>query len=63
MRLHCGECGKVVSTEVPDDTVVRAWIECPECIEKADYDNPGSQPDVRGFDSRHGAPADSDIQG
>jgi hypothetical protein len=23
-----------VSTEVPDETVVRAWIECPECVEK-----------------------------
>ncbi len=34
MRLHCLACGKVVSTEVPDSTVVRAALECPECIEK-----------------------------
>jgi hypothetical protein len=27
-------CGKSVSTEVPDGTIVRAWVECPECIEK-----------------------------
>jgi hypothetical protein len=41
-RLHCHACGKSVSTEfdpVPTDTpdkglIVRAWIECPECIEK-----------------------------
>ena len=34
MRLKCPKCGKVVSTEVPDGTIVRAWIECPECIDK-----------------------------
>ena len=34
IRLHCNRCGKVVSTPVPDDTIVRAWIECPECVEK-----------------------------
>ena len=34
MRLRCHRCGQSVSTEVPADTVVRAWIECPECIEK-----------------------------
>lgn len=34
MRLRCNSCGKSVSTEVPCDTVVRAWLECPECIEK-----------------------------
>lgn len=40
--LHCMECGKQVSTgftPVPTDTpdrgiIVRAWIECPECLEK-----------------------------
>lgn len=34
MRLSCCYCGKCVSTEVADETIVRAWIECPECIEK-----------------------------
>ena len=34
MRLHCNQCGKSVSTEVPDDTLLRAWAECPECIAK-----------------------------
>ena len=34
MRLCCNKCGKSVTTEVPDTTIVRAWIECPECIEK-----------------------------
>jgi hypothetical protein len=34
VRLTCNNCGKIVSTEVPDNTVVRACLECPECIEK-----------------------------
>lgn len=34
MRLHCNRCRKAVSTPVPDDTIIRAWIECPECVEK-----------------------------
>ena len=33
MRLKCSKCGKVVSSEVPDNIVIRAFIECPECIE------------------------------
>ena len=31
MRLHCNACSKSVSNEVPEETVVRAWLECPEC--------------------------------
>lgn len=31
-NLCCSRCGKRVSTPVPKDTTVRAWIECPECI-------------------------------
>ena len=34
MRLNCYGCGKSVSTEVPDSTIVRASLDCPECIEK-----------------------------
>ena len=33
MRLHCNICGKIVSSEVPENITVRAWLECPECIE------------------------------
>jgi hypothetical protein len=40
--LQCNACGKQVSTPfvpVPTDTpdrgiIIRAWIECPECMEK-----------------------------
>lgn len=34
MKIRCNKCGKAVSTEVPNETIVRAYIECPECIEK-----------------------------
>lgn len=34
MRLICYFCGKSVSNEVPEGTVVRAALVCPECIEK-----------------------------
>lgn len=34
-RLRCNRCGKSVSTEVDAGTIVRAWIECPECIDAA----------------------------
>lgn len=39
MRIHCSRCGKSVSTEVPHDTVIRAWVECPECIGKDTVQN------------------------
>jgi len=32
MKIRCSKCGKAVSSEVPDNTVIRAWVECPECI-------------------------------
>jgi hypothetical protein len=33
-RIWCMKCGKSVSTPVPKGTIMRAWVECPECIEK-----------------------------
>ena len=33
MRYYCYFCGKSVTSEVPDDTVIRAVLVCPECIE------------------------------
>ncbi len=34
-RVRCSKCGKNVSDfEIPEDGIIRAWIECPECIEK-----------------------------
>lgn len=32
--IHCSRCGKLVSSPVPAGTIVRAFIECPECVEK-----------------------------
>lgn len=34
MRLFCIECGKPVSNELPEETIVRAICICPECIAK-----------------------------
>ncbi len=34
MRITCMKCGKTVSTPVPEDTVISAWVECPDCIEE-----------------------------
>jgi len=34
MRLKCFSCGKIVSSKVPAETIVRAIIVCPECLEK-----------------------------
>ena len=33
VRYHCHFCGKSVTSELPDDAVVRAILVCPECIE------------------------------
>jgi hypothetical protein len=32
VRLLCTECGRSVSSEIPEDTVVRAVLVCPECV-------------------------------
>ena len=40
MKIHCLVCGKdVCPVELPDNTIIRAWIECPECAggEKGSY--------------------------
>lgn len=34
MRLNCFTCGKVCSNEVPDDTILRGTVTCPECTAK-----------------------------
>ena len=34
MKILCGRCRKPVSTEVPEKTIVMAWIECPDCLRK-----------------------------
>jgi hypothetical protein len=36
MKLACIKCGKSVSNEIPEGTIVRAICECPECLEKSD---------------------------
>jgi len=33
MRYPCYICGKSVTSELPDDSIIRAILVCPECIE------------------------------
>jgi len=33
MRYFCYFCGKSVSSELPEESVIRAILVCPECIE------------------------------
>ena len=39
MFIRCNNCGKAVSNKVPDTTVIQAWIECQECIDKEEEMN------------------------
>jgi DNA-directed RNA polymerase subunit RPC12/RpoP len=33
--IRCMKCGKVVSSApIPSNIIIRAFIECPECVEK-----------------------------
>ena len=33
MRYRCNLCGKSVTSELPDDSIIRALLVCPECME------------------------------
>ena len=35
-KLKCVLCNKSVSSSVPDETVVRSFLTCPECESKHD---------------------------
>ena len=43
MRIRCFFCSKSVSTEVPDDTIMRAVICCPECLESGKIEIPETE--------------------
>lgn len=32
-RIFCWNCGKVVSSPVPANVILRASVQCPECLE------------------------------
>jgi hypothetical protein len=34
VKILCNGCGRSGSTDIPNDTIIRAWVECPECIDK-----------------------------
>lgn len=31
-HVHCSRCGAAVSNPLPVEVIVRAWVECPECV-------------------------------
>ena len=33
MRYHCHMCGESVTSELPEDAVIRAALICPECLQ------------------------------
>jgi endogenous inhibitor of DNA gyrase (YacG/DUF329 family) len=33
-RVRCARCGKSVSSPLVEPVILRAWVECPECIEQ-----------------------------
>lgn len=35
-RVRCSQCGRSVSSPLPVAVVVRAWVECPECVAQRD---------------------------
>lgn len=37
-RVRCMQCGKSVSSPLRDPVTIRAWVICPECIEKYGVD-------------------------
>lgn len=34
MRYYCHFCHKSVTSELPDDSIIRAILICPECLEE-----------------------------
>lgn len=50
MRYACSTCGKCVTTELPNDSVIRAILVCPECIEWRKVIIPEPKPPTRNME-------------
>ena len=48
MKLRYSKCLQVCSSEVPNDTLVRGWIECSDCLEQEQAEQ---EADVRNLDA------------
>jgi hypothetical protein len=48
MRYGCWCCHKSVSSELPDDSIIRAVLVCPECIEQGRVTFPEDRTPHRG---------------
>jgi len=46
MRYHCYFCGKSVTSELPNDSIIRAVLICPECIEAKRVIIPDDDPEA-----------------
>jgi DNA-directed RNA polymerase subunit RPC12/RpoP len=54
-RVRCMNCGKSVSNAMPFDIIVRAWVICPECIERDGVEGRTLTPDTIAAAKRKGA--------
>lgn len=43
-RVRCLVCGKSVSSPLTEPVTVRAWVICPECIERVGVDGGRTHP-------------------
>lgn len=51
-HVSCSRCGARCSEEIagpPGSLTVRAWVECPECIQRGDLSEPGRCAYLSGF--------------
>lgn len=44
MRYPCQICGKSATSELPDDSIIRAVLICPECIQAGAVKFPEPEP-------------------
>jgi hypothetical protein len=44
MRYGCHCCGKSVTSDLPDDSLIRAILVCPECLEEGRVTIPTDSP-------------------
>lgn len=34
MRIKCNRCGRIVSSEIKEEIILAAWVECGDCVIK-----------------------------
>ena len=51
--IRCSRCFKRVSSPIPTGIVVRAWVECPECIQHQECEYSRIRDAVRSYAMHH----------